>query len=182
MWQRAWVELRRLVEARGGRVIDHLVLVDQGPDWTTFYTTPRWLLTGKRQGGPFPPAGVSEKDIAALSGPGLRIRDALLADRLGSSILAGSGEHALVVKRRYLVPEMAAKGLFRLWARGIRAATVRLPGLLFPLGLLWIGWLASVIPLMPLFIALGAVLRALRPRWYRARIAELAEPSGGLVQ
>jgi hypothetical protein len=35
---------------------------------------------------------------------------------------------------------------------------------------------------MPLFIALGAVLRALRTRWYRARIAELAEPSGGLVQ
>lgn len=182
MWQRAWLELRRLVEARGGRIIDHLVLQDQGPDWTTFYTTPRWLLTGRKEGGPFPPAGVSERDIAALRGPGRRIREALLAGRLGSSVLRGSGEKALLVKSRYLIPEMAAKALFRLWARGIRSAAARFPGLRYPLGLLWFGWLLSMLPLMPLFIAAGAGLRALRPQWHRARVAELTEPSGGSVQ
>ncbi|MBI5440200.1 MAG: dialkylresorcinol condensing enzyme [Deltaproteobacteria bacterium] len=182
MWQRAWLELRRQVEARGGRVIDHLVLEDQGPDWTTFYATPRWLLTGKKEGGPFPPAGVSERDIAALRRPGERILGALLSGQLAGSIFARTGEKTVIVKGRYLIPEMAAKALFRLWARGIRSAGARFPGLRYPLGMLWFAWLVASLPLMPLFIIAGVALRVLRPAWHRARIAELAEPSGGWVQ
>jgi hypothetical protein len=182
MWQRGWLELKRLVEARAGRVIDHLVLTDQGPDWTTFYTTPRWLLTGKKEGGPFPPAGVSEGDIAGLRVPGEKILDAVVAGRLKESIFAGSGLRVLRVPTRYLIPEMAAKSLFRLWARSIRSLCRVLPGLRYPLGLAWFGWLVCMLPLMPLFILLGAALKVVRPGWYRARVSELSLPSGGIVQ
>lgn len=179
MWQRGWMELRKLVEARGGRIIDHVALVDQGPAWATFYTTPRWLLTGRKEGGPFPPAGVSEAAIEDLRRVGERLRDAVREGRLDRSIFKRSGLDVLRVDERFLMPEIAAKSLFRVWARGIHAACRAVPSLRYPLGLAWFGWLISVLPLMPLFVLVGKGSRSLFPAWYQARLDELAGPSGG---
>jgi hypothetical protein len=179
MWQRAWVELKRLVSARGGRIVDHVVRVDQGPDWSTFYTTPRWLIAGKKEGGPFPPAGVSEQAIAELRTPGLRLLEALRSGPIERSVFAGSGLEVMEVRRRYLLPEMAAKRVFGLWARLMRAAG---PSLAYPVGLAWFAWLACSLPLAIPLALTGEILRIAGVRWYRERIEELAQPSGGPVR
>ncbi|MBI5544816.1 MAG: dialkylresorcinol condensing enzyme [Deltaproteobacteria bacterium] len=179
MWQRGWVELKRLVAEVGGRIVDHVVLIDQGPDWSTFYTTPRWLIAGKKEGGPFPPAGVSPQAIAGLRAPGERLLEALRRGPIEGSVFAGSGVEVLEVRRRYLLPEMAAKRVFRLWAKLIHGAG---PSLKYPLGLAWFFWLLFSLPLAVPIALSGELLRLLNPSWYRERIEELVQPSGGPVR
>ena len=181
MWQRGFTELRRLVQERGGRLVDHLAVVDQGPDWATFYTTPRWLVAGRKEGGPFPPAGVSPKAIEGLREPGRLLLAALEAGPVASSVFAGRLE-VLEVRRRYLLPEMAAKRVFRVWARAIRAVGGRAPGLRYPLQLAWFGWLVSSLPLAIPIALTGEVLRLTGSGWYREQIEKLAQPSGGVVR
>ncbi len=47
------------------KLIDNIVLIDQGSSLSTFITTPRWMLTGRRNAfwKIFPKAGVSKEDI-----------------------------------------------------------------------------------------------------------------------
>ncbi len=72
MWFEAQRLVRRLVEAKGGRVHAHVALEDRGPTYATLITTPRFFLTGKdRFQSPlasrlFPPFGVAEGEYAAL--------------------------------------------------------------------------------------------------------------------
>ena len=180
MWHCAWIELRRQIEGARGRVIDHLVLVDQGPAWATFVTTPRWLWTGKKAGfGIFPTAGVSEEAIAALRHPGERIAEALRRGPLEGSVLRGSGFSALEVNRRFVVPEFVAGFWFRRWAGLIRSAGEIWRWLRFPLELLFIIVLGSLILAMPLLLPVFAAVRFFMRGWFRARTTTLLEPSAG---
>lgn len=180
MWQRGFTELKRLIAARGGKLVDHVARIDQGPDWASFYTTPRWLIAGRKEGAPFPPAGVSDQDIAGLREPGRRLLEALKAGPVTGSIYGGrGGAEALEVRRRYLLPEMAAKRVFRVWARVIKAAPAPLK---YPLGLTWFCWLVSSLPLMVPIAATGEVLNLIGPKWYRQRLQDLADPSGGVIR
>lgn len=179
MWQRGYTELRKLVAGRGGKLVDHLAVVDQGPDWATFYTVPKWLIQGQKDVGWLPPAGASEQAIAGLREPGKVLAAALAKGPVEGSVFKGGDLEVLEVRRRYLLPEMAAKRLFRVWARVIKAAP---QGLKYPLGLLWFCWLVSSLPLMIPIALTGEVLNLLGPRWYRERIEELAQPSGGSVR
>jgi len=180
MWQRGWCELKGLVAARGGRIVDHVGRVDQGPDWASFYTTPRWLIAGRKEGGPFPPAGVSEEDVAGLRGPGQKVLAALRAGPVRGSVFGGRGGlEAVEVRRRYLLAELCAKALFRPWARLVKAAPQPLK---YPLGLAWFCWLVGSLWLaVPIALA-GEILDLAGSRWYRERIEELAEPSGGAIR
>jgi hypothetical protein len=179
MWHQGWKELKKLIAAQGGKVIDHLVLVDSGPAWATFYTTPRWLIAGRKEGGPFPPAGVSQADIAGLAPAGEKLLAAVREGRLDRSVYRGSGLKVIEVDRKFLIPELAVKPLFRLWAGAIEAISTRAPSLRYPLGLAWFGWLISVLPLIPACALVGLGSRVAFPGWYRARIQELSSPSGG---
>src|SRR3989304_2795692 len=89
MWLSAQEKVKAMLTSLGARLIDNVVLVDQGPPWTTFVTTPRWLLTGKKDGfwGIFPAAGeriahrsfyIWGKLFIAMGKPGARLRRALL--------------------------------------------------------------------------------------------------------
>lgn len=180
MWHRGWNVLKGLVAERGGKIVDHIGRIDQGPDWASFYTTPRWIVAGAKLNPPFPEAGVSEKDIAELSGPGRKVLAALEAGPITGSVFGGTGGlEAVEVRRRYLLPEMGAKALFRLWAKLIKAA----PGpLKYPLGLTWLCWLVGSLPLaIPIALA-GEVLNLAGSKWYRDRIEELSQPSGGAIR
>ncbi|HEX3138401.1 MAG TPA: dialkylresorcinol condensing enzyme, partial [Rhizobacter sp.] len=50
MWLMAQEKLKGLLADAGARLIDNVVLTDPGPTLATFFTTPRWLLTGKQAG------------------------------------------------------------------------------------------------------------------------------------
>ncbi len=73
MWVEAQKVVRRLVEARGGRVVAHAALVDRAPTYASLVTTPRFFLTGKRTFESramrrlFPEFGIRDAEYARLA-------------------------------------------------------------------------------------------------------------------
>lgn len=114
MWLTAHETVKRLIAEAGGELRDNVVFTDRGSTLTSFITTPRWLLTGRRNAfWGLPAAGVSEADIAGAA----RFGDALLAD------LRTNGATALdaaPVDRRLVFSERAGSRAFRVWSRLIR--------------------------------------------------------------
>ena len=183
MWHSGWLKLKARLDALGARVLDHVVLVDQGPTWATFVTTPRWMWTGKQGAfGPFPAAGISEDAIAALAPLGVRLRDAVHQGKLDASMLRGSSPAPLTVLRKYVLPEFLASHVFRAWARLIRWAGRGFPGLRRPLEFVFLTWLcSSVLLLLPILVLTAIVVRVGWRGWFNGRVTLLAAPSGGEV-
>jgi len=185
MWLSAQEKIRALLAARGARLIDNVVLVDQGPPWATFVTTPRWLLTGRQDGfwGVFPPAGVSADAIAAAARFGRALVDALakpLGDARGSLL---HGLRAVKVNPGYIAGEKIAHRSFLLWGRLLRA--VGLPG--HParraLLLLYVVFLvAMILSVLPLSLLARALLRPLLRSRLDAEVARLEQPSGSSTE
>lgn len=65
MWVMAQEKMKSLLFDVNAKLIDNIVLIDQGSSLSTFITTPRWMLTGRRNAfwKIFPKAGVSKEDI-----------------------------------------------------------------------------------------------------------------------
>lgn len=185
MWLSAQEKIRALLAARGARLIDNVVLVDQGPPWATFVTTPRWLLTGRQDGfwGVFPPAGVSADAIAAAARFGCALVDALakpLGDARGSLL---HGLRAVKVNPGYIAGEKIAHRSFLLWGRLLRG--VGLPG--HParraLLLLYVVFLvAMILSVLPLSLLARALLRPLLRSRLDAEVARLEQPSGSSTE
>jgi hypothetical protein len=77
MWYSAYETLAGLVEAAGGRLIDHAVVTSTS-GWTSLLSTRYWLITGRQQILPFiPPAGLTDKDISGCRRFGEAIKTAL---------------------------------------------------------------------------------------------------------
>jgi hypothetical protein len=181
MWITAQETVKRLLAERGGRLIDNVVLIDQGPPWATFLTTPRWMLTGRKDGfwGVFPPAGVSEADIAAAARFGHALADArhLLESGLDTPLLSGLG--AVRVNPGYIASERLAHRSFRIWGRLLRA--VGGPGhpvrrAVLPVYVVFL--ITLILTVVPLGIALRALTRPLAKRRMAREVARLEWPSG----
>lgn len=183
MWHAGWLKLKKRLEAAGARVIDHVVLIDESPQWATFITTPRWLWTGKKNAfGPFPEAGVSKTAIAALFGPGEKLLEALRAGRLSESVLKGSSPAPLKVVKKLVLPEFLTPYVFGWWARIIRGAGQVWRGFRLPFAVLFLVWLyAMVVTMLPLLILTAVVVRVGFKGWFNARVTQLASPSGGEI-
>jgi hypothetical protein len=183
MWHAGWLKLKARLDQLGARVLDHVVLVDQGAAWATFVTTPRWLWTGKQNAfGPFPKAGVSDKDIAALAPLGERLRDAVLAGKLDGSLMKGASPAPVAVVRKYVLPEFLAGHVFSWWARLIRACGSVWKGFRLPVQFLFLSWLyLTIVTLLPVLVLTAIVVRVGFKGWFNARVSQLAAPSGGDV-
>jgi hypothetical protein len=161
--------------------VDNVVLVDQGPAWATFVTTPRWLLTGRKDGfwGVFPPAGVSEADIAGAARFGHALVDArhLLQSGPDAPLLSGLG--AVRVNPGFIASERIGQRSFRVWGRLLRA--IGKPGHRGRRAVLLI-YLAFLVSLILTVVPVSAVLRALLRPLARQRmdreVARLEQPSG----
>lgn len=180
MWLSAQEKVKDMLKNLGARHIDNVVLVDQGPPWATFITTPRWVLTGKKDRflGVFPPPGVSEADIlgAARFGRALAASLPLLQSTSGP-LLAGLG--AVKVMPGYVTGEKIAHRSFRLWGGLLRA--LGKPGSLprRVVLIVYIGFLVvMILTVMPVSIVLRALLRPVLRKRLDAEVARLEAPSG----
>lgn len=181
MWLSAHEKVQAALEGHGARLIDNVVLVDQGPPWATFVTTPRWLLTGKKGGfwGIFPSAGVSEADIAGAARFGRALADALplLKSHSSGPLLAGLG--AVKVNPRYIAGERIAHRSFLLWGRLLRAiGPSGHPGRRAVLAVYVIFLVTMILTVVPLAMAVRALLRPLLREKLDAEVARLEQPSG----
>jgi hypothetical protein len=184
MWLSAQEKMKALLHDLGARHIDNVVLVDQGPPWATFITTPRWVLTGKKNGfwGIFPPAGVGAAEIAAAARFGRALAEALpLLQSARGPLLSGLG--AVKVIPGYITGEKIAHRSFRLWGGLLRA--IGKPG--NPLRRLvlvvYIAFLVTMIlTVMPVSIVARILLRPLLRKRLDAEVARLEAPSGSSTE
>ena len=180
MWLSAQEKVKDMLNDVGARHIDNVVLVDQGPAWATFITTPRWVLTGKKNGfwGIFPPAGVSETEIVAAARFGRALAESLpLLQSTAGPLLAGLG--AVKVLPGYVTGEKIAHRSFRLWGALLRA--LGKPGDLgrrVVLVVYIVFLVAMILTVMPLSIVVRALLRPLLRKRLDAEVARLEAPSG----
>jgi hypothetical protein len=122
MWQSASETMKERLRQLGAVHLDNIVVTHQGPPWATFVTTPRALLLGRKDPfwKVFPPAGISDTELARVRRLGEAIRGRLdwVRQERPRPLLCGMG--AVEVNRRYLVPELIGWYLFRGWARVLR--------------------------------------------------------------
>jgi hypothetical protein len=122
MWLSAQETMQRLIAEAGGQLRDHIAFTDRGHPLATFITTPRWVLTGRRDRFlGMPPAGVAPDEIRAASRFGRALADALASDteKTGQPMLTGL--RAATVNPRLAISERAGRRAFGVWSRLIRA-------------------------------------------------------------
>jgi len=180
MWLSAQETMQRLIAEAGGQLRDHLAFTDQGHALATFITTPRWVLTGRRDRFlGLPPAGVAPAEIRQASRFGRALADALDRDQEKSGEPMLAGLRAATVNPRLALSERAGHRAFRVWSKLIRAFGKRGQWRRRPILLVFVLYLitliVTVVPLSLLVQWLFAPL--LKPRLDRLR-AELEQPSG----
>lgn len=180
MWLSAQDTMKRLIAEAGGQLRDHLVFTDQGHPLATFITTPRWVLTGRRDAWlGLPPAGVAPEEIRQASRFGRALSDALDHDdeRSGAAML--NGLRAAIVNPRLALSERAAHRAFKVWSRLIRAFGKRGQWRRRPMLLIFALYLITlVLTVVPLSLLVQWLLSPLlKPRLERLK-TELEQPSG----
>ena len=121
MWVMAQEKMKLLLNDLDAKLIDNVVLTDQGKSLYTFFTTPRWLLTGKKSSFFFfPPAGISEKDIIDSSRFGERIASTIEnLDNLKYNPLL-KNLNAVNVNGKLIASEKIATRSFKIWGKLIK--------------------------------------------------------------
>ncbi|MDC0932237.1 dialkylresorcinol condensing enzyme [Arcobacteraceae bacterium] len=122
MWIKAQEKVESMLTSMGAKIIDNIVLIDQGNSLATFITTPRWLLTGKKDAlwNIFPKAGVSQSEIESASRFGRAIQQGLDNDNEQSFKSLCYGLGAVNVNEKLIKSEQIATRSFEIWGKLIR--------------------------------------------------------------
>jgi hypothetical protein len=180
MWLVAQETVKGLIHEAGGRLRDNVVFTDRGGNIATLITTPRWVLTGRRDAFlGLPPAGVADEEIAGADRFGRALLAALRADRERGSapMLAGLG--AARVDAHLIFSERAVRRAFSVWSRVIRlggppGSIARLP-LLAAFGVYLVTMILVVVPPS---LLVQRLLRPLFARRLKSAKAYFELPSG----
>ncbi len=180
MWHLAQEKVKASLDAMGARLIDNVVLTDQGSTLATFITVPRWLWTGKSDAFlGLPPAGVHPDEIKRSRRFGLALRDGLLENREkdNAPLLAGLG--AVTAEPTLLVSERAATRSFMVWGKLVRAVGQPGSALRVPVLFLYVIFLITlIITVVPISLLLQLLLRPLLCRRIAAAKHYFEAPSG----
>jgi hypothetical protein len=180
MWLTAQQTMQELVDKAGGTLRDHIAFTDRGHPLATFITTPRWVLTGKRDTFlGLPPAGVSPEEIRHARRFGLALSDALVCDAEKSGLPMLAGLRAVTVNPRLAISERDGRRAFGVWSRLIRAfgkrgSWTRRPALL----VFSIYLIAMVLTVVPTSLLLQWLLSPLLSSRLEGLRARLELPSG----
>ena len=157
-----------------------IALVDPSPTMASLWTTPFWLLSGKKDFlKMLPPAGVDAASIQAASRFGFALRDALLSNEERGNAPLLSGLKAADSDPHLLVSEKAATRSFYLWGKLLRA--VGEPGQLrrYPFLVLYVIFLITLIStVVPLSLLIQSLLRPFMRRRFAALKQRFDLPSG----
>ena len=180
MWLLAQVKITGLLAACGARLLDNVALVDPSPTMATLFTTPLWLLSGKRDFLPgLPAAGVDAASIQAASRFGWALRDALQNDRERGTAPLLTGLKAVNADPHLLFSERAATRSFYLWGKLLRA--VGKPGQMRrrPFLVLYVVFLITLIlTVVPLSLLIQTLMKPFLQRRFEVLKQSLEAPSG----
>jgi hypothetical protein len=180
MWHMAQEKTKASLQNIGARLLDNVVLTDQGGTFATFFTVPRWLLTGKST--PFlglPPAGVHPDEIKRARRFGLALRDALRHNQEKNNQPLLSGLQAVKAEPTLLVSERAGTRSFTIWGKLLRAIGQPGDAARIPVLFLYVVFLiALIITVVPISLLLQLIMRP----FLRSKIATAKQyfeaPSG----
>jgi hypothetical protein len=180
MWMLAQEKLKGLLADCGARLIDNVVLIDPGPTLATFFTTPRWLWTGKQAGfWGMPAAGLNAAQIKGTRRFGLALREALHqgAEQGTQPLLGGLG--AVIANPRLYVSEKAGTRSFFVWGKLLRAAGGPGSPQRVPLLALYVVFLIlMIVTVVPTSLLLQALLRPVLGGWLGRIKHQFEKPSG----
>lgn len=180
MWVMAQEKMKVLLADMQAKLIDNVVLTDQGGPLYAFITTPRWLLTGKKD--PFlcfPAAGVSEKELQNSDRFGKKISDALdNNDEIkGLPLLKNMG--AVSVDGKLVGTEKIATRSFLIWAKIIKKSGK--PGSVarkIVITIYSIFLTTLVLTVVPLNIIVRHLIYPLTKKKIEKQVREYEKPSG----
>jgi len=123
MWIMAQEKMKTMLQDIEATIIDNIVVIDQGSSLATFITTPRWMMTGKKNGfwGIFPKAGIAKKEIENASRFGHAILKGLMQDKEKKNESLCHGLGAVNVDIKLIKSEKIATKSFTIWGKIIRA-------------------------------------------------------------
>ena len=171
MWLMAQEKMKALITAAGGELRDHIALSDPPENAiASFITTPRWLLTGRRNAfWGLPAAGIPTTQLQGTARFGHALVEALARDAERGSAPMLTGLRAAPVDLKLILSEHAGHRAFMVWSRLLRAiggpgSRVRQPFLLL-FAVYLVLMILTVVPLSRLLQVLLAPL--LQPRLLR---------------
>lgn len=181
MWLMAQEKMKTLLSDIGAKLLDNIVLVDAGPSFATFITTPRWMLTGKKgePGGLLPPAGVAAQDIKEASRFGYALAEALRNNKEieGKPLLQGL--KAVEVDTRLIASEKVGQRSFQIWGKLIRKIGPAGDPKRKPVLIIYMVFLITlIITVVPITMFIKAALRPLLKKKLDTQKAYFELPSG----
>lgn len=163
MWIEAQKTMKELIVSCGGRLIDNVVLSDQSGPLESFITTPRWMLTGRRDSfWGLSAAGIAPEEIEHSRRFGEAIALGLKKDgeKKDEPMLQGMG--AVRADPRFIASEKIGKRSFRIWGRLIRLFGPRGSWLRRPVLVVYVIFLiALIVSVVPLNMMIQALIRRL---------------------
>ena len=180
MWVMAQQAVVQLLNKANAHLIDNIVLTDQGSTLASFITTPRWVLTGKKNAFlGFPAAGISTQDIQQSKRFGHAIHDALNNDdeKNNKPILTGLG--AAKVDISVVQSEKAGYRSFRIWGKLLRTIgkpTNPLRKLVLVLYIIFL--VALIITVVPITMVLQKLMQPLFKKKFQTLKEHYELPSG----
>jgi len=180
MWMLAQEKMKAMLQDCGASLLDNVALVDPSPTMASLWTTPFWLLSGKKDFLKFlPPAGVDAASIQAARRFGLALRDALHKDQERGSAPLLAGLKAADSNPHLLFSEKAATRSFYLWGKLLRAVGGPGQWRRYPFLILYVIFLITLIlTVVPLSLLIQSLLRPFMMRRFAALKQQFDSPSG----
>jgi hypothetical protein len=180
MWLVAQEKMKTLLATAGARLIDNVTLIDEGSTLSSFITTPRWMLTGRKNGfWGLPAAGLTDAQIAGTRRFGAALREALHAglEQGPGPLLAGLG--ASEVNPRIYISEKTGARSFHLWGKLLMAAGQPGSWQRVPLLALYAVFLVvMIVTVVPTSLTIQRLLRPFMRAWLSTIKARFEQPSG----
>src|SRR5271156_2992913 len=108
----AAIEVSGLLRSAGARSVEAVAATDTRPQWATFVTTLRWLLTGRRESFLwFERAGVGPAELDRVAGVGRRIAES-----------GQCSQDAAPIVPTLAAADLLAGKVFRRWGATVRSA------------------------------------------------------------
>jgi hypothetical protein len=178
MWLIAQEKMKKLIFKNGGILCDNIAFIDGGNCYETFITTPRWLLTGKKEKfWFFSAAGIDKRQMVEGAKFGEAIKSALHADKEKEKKPLLKGLGAVHVNEKLIMGEKVGHRSFLIWGgflRKIKNPKIRKPILCFYLAFL----VCMIIVCLPITIILRIFLYPLFKKSFQKQKAYYEEPSG----
>jgi len=180
MWLIAQEKMKALLADLGARLIDNIVLTDQGKSLYTFVTTPRWMLTGKKEAfWFFPKAGVAEEAIGAASRFGERLCQALANNKEQGQVPLLGNMGAVNVNGKLIATERIAHRSFLIWSKVIKkAGPPNSPQRNIVITIYALFLLTLVLTVVPLNMLIRKLIYPFRKKAIDAAVCYYEQPSG----